>query len=157
MSGGSGRPSSRGLRALVDIARRALPVALVVALATGIVFAQDPRTTPAQRAAREWLALTDKEGGGALAWKAAAPRFQQAMPMMQWTTQLRRQREPRGAVLQRTIADTTFRTQSSGLPDGNYATVSFRTSFAKETSGIEQVTLEQGSDGAWRVIGYMIR
>jgi uncharacterized protein DUF4019 len=159
MSGIAPSGSARASRARpAPPARRALLATLALALlaAASVALAQDPRATAAQRVAREWLALTDKANAAA-AWKAASPRFQQAMPMTQWATLLQSQRGPRGALVQRTIQGTSFRTQSPGLPDGIYATVQYRTSFEKEPNAAEQITLEQAADGSWRVIGYLIR
>ena len=71
---------------------------------------------------------------------------------------LTRERESRGALLQRTAAGTTFASELPALPPGgNYAIVRFRTSFANQPKSAENITLEQGPDSVWRVIGYVIR
>ena len=125
--------------------------------ALGLALAQDPRATPVQKAARDWLALTDKLDAAGT-WKAAGSRFQDAITEARWAALLRRERESRGALLQRTAAATTFGSQLPGLPaGGNYALVRFRTSFANQPNSGEDVTLEQGPDSVWRVIGYVIR
>ncbi len=141
----------------IDLARRA-----AVAMVAGALLlpagasAQDPRAATVQQAAREWLALADKEDAAAT-WKAAGPRFQEAITVARWAEGLRRQRMPRGEVIQRAIAATTFGSSFTGLPPGgNYALVRFRTSFAQKLAGGEHVTLELGADGVWRVIGYVI-
>jgi len=46
--------------------------------------------------------------------------------------------------------------QIPGAPDGDYALLEFRTSFAKKTNSRETVTLEREADDTWRVIGYFI-
>jgi Protein of unknown function (DUF4019) len=142
----------------VDMMRRAILAALVGAVAVpGIAVAQDPRATQVQKVARDWLALADKLDSAAT-WKAAGARFQEAISETRWTALLRRERESRGALLQRTAAATTFGSQFPALPaGGSYAMVRFRTSFANQPSSSEDVTLEQGSDSVWRVIGYVIR
>jgi Protein of unknown function (DUF4019) len=145
------------MSARIDFARRGglalLACALVLPAAT---FAQDPRASMAQQAARSWLALADKLDAEAT-WKATGPRFQNAITVARWRAALQKERAPRGAVVQRAVMMTTFGSQFRGLPpDGNYALVQFRTSFAQKEDGAESVTLELGADGAWRVIGYVI-
>lgn len=140
------------------VARRAALAALagVIALPR-LALAQDPRASQAQKAARDWLALADKLDATGT-WKSAGSRFQDAMPETRWTTLLRRERESRGALLQRTAAATTFASELPALPPGgNYAIVRFRTSFANQPTSAEDITLEQGPDSVWRVVGYVIR
>jgi hypothetical protein len=122
-----------------------------------VVLAQDPRAAAVQRVAREWLALVDKFDAGA-SWKAAGERFQRATPPVLWVKTVKRDREPRGALLQRTVAATEFGYTGPDLPSGgSYALVRFRSAFANDTASVEEVTLEVGPDYAWRVIGYTIQ
>jgi hypothetical protein len=132
--------------------------ALAIALAcwSTLAVAQDPVATTVQHVARDWLALTDR-GDGAASWDAAASQFKKALPRERWTDSLKKARDPFGALAQRTVLSTTFATSFPGAPDGNYAMVLFRTSFAKKTDATETVTLEREGDGAWRVVGYFIR
>ena len=138
--------------------RRTVLALLLAAIAVPqLAAAQDPRATLVQKSARDWLALADKLDTSGT-WKAAGVRFQNAMPESRWATLLRRERESRGAVVQRTIVGTTFGSNFPALPaGGTYAMVRFRTAFANNPNGAEDVTLEQGSDSVWRVIGYVIR
>jgi len=117
--------------------------------------AQDARATEAQRVAREWLVLADKQDGAAT-WAAAGPKFQAAMSTEQWTRALKQARGPLGAVLQRAMLTTQFAKNIPGQPDGEYVLLQFRTSFEKKESARETLTLER-VDGKWRVIGYFIR
>ena len=146
------------MNSIADARRRALVVAFLSALALpGIAFAQDPSATVVQKTAREWLALADKLDASAT-WKSAGPRFQEAISETRWAALLRRERESRGAVVQRTIAGTKFGSNFPALPaGGKYAMVGFRTAFANKPNNVEDVTLEQGPDAIWRVIGYVIR
>ena len=142
----------------VDMKRRAVLAALVfVITAPGIAIAQDPQATQVQKVARDWLALADKLDTTAT-WNAAGPRFQDAISETRWAALLVRERESRGALVQRTVTGTTFGSSFPTLPaGGSYAMVRFRTSFANQPTGSEDVTLEQGADSNWRVIGYVIR
>jgi len=139
--------------------RRALLVVLAGCLsATGIgsALAQDPRATAAQKEARSWLALTDR--GDALAsWSATGKLFQNAISADKWADSLKQVRPPLGALVERTLLSTQFATSFQGAPDGDYVLLVFRSSFAKKIDSGETVTLEREADGAWRVIGYLIR
>jgi len=141
----------------IDLARRAALAAAVCALvAPGAAGAQDLRAAMVQRAAREWLALVDK-GDVAAGWNAAGARFQKAMTPALWAETCRRERAPRGAILQRAVTATTFANAGPDLPDGgDYALVRFRSSFANQADSVEEVTLEVGPGYVWRVIGYVI-
>ena len=141
----------------IDPARRAaLALLACMVLAPHAALAQDPRATTVQRAAREWLALVDKQDGEA-SWKAAGARLQDSVTLAVWTETVRREREPRGPLLQRAVTATTFSDSIPGLPPGgSYAVVTFRTSFANQADSGEEVILEVGAGYAWRVIGYVI-
>ena len=141
----------------VDRARRAALATVAFALLAPIpAFAQDPRAAIVQRAARAWLALADQLDADAL-WKAAGGRLQQSTSPAQLAEILKRDRAPRGATVQRAVATTSFASALPGLPEGgNYALVKFRSSFANQEAAEEHVTLEVGSDYAWRVVGYAI-
>ena len=138
------------------VRRAALALFACVLLVATTAFAQDPRATIAQNGAREWLLLADQLDATAT-WKAAGPRFQNAITVARWAEGLAREREPRGAIVRRTGAGTSFGTTLGGVPEsGNFALVKFRSSFARRPDGEEHVTLELGADGTWRVIGYVI-
>jgi hypothetical protein len=139
--------------------RRALLVILACCLSatgSGSALAQDPRATAAQKEARSWLALTDR--GDALAsWSATGKQFQNAISADKWADSLKQVRPPLGAAVERTLLSTEFATSFQGAPDGDYVLLVFRSSFAKKIDSGETVTLEHEADGAWRVIGYLIR
>jgi len=142
----------------VSVARRAALAALAAVIGLPrLALAQDPRASQVQAAARDWLALADKLDASGT-WKAAGSRFQDAITETRWATLLTRERESRGALLQRTAAATTFASELPALPPGgNYAIVRFRTAFANQPTSGEDITLERGPDSVWRVIGYVIR
>jgi len=143
--------------ALVALAGTALAAALALGPgATGTARAQDPRAAEVQRAAREWLTLTDRfDSIGSR--DAAGKRFRDAMTADDWSLALRRERSPLGTVEQRTLLQTRFDRSFPGFADGDYALVLFRSAFAKRQDVRESVTLEREADGRWRVIGYALR
>jgi hypothetical protein len=139
--------------------RRSLLVVLACCLSATVIgsaLAQDPRATAAQKEARSWLALTDR-GDAPASWSATGKQFQNAISADKWADSLKQVRSPLGAVVERTLLSTEFATSFQGAPDGDYVLLVFRSSFAKKIDSGETVTLEHEADGAWRVIGYLIR
>jgi len=133
---------------------RALAIAPLIAVASA--RAQDPRTGLVMYAAREWLALADRNDAQASHEKAGA-RFRGALDVPTWRAMLAKERVPRGEVTRRTATVTRLEKMVGGLPDGEYALVLFRTAFANKADSQETLTLEREADGAWRVIGYGIQ
>jgi hypothetical protein len=109
-----------------------------------------------QETARAWLADTDR-GNAVQSWKSAGKQFRNAITADRWTDSLKQVRPPLGALSQRAQLSTQFRKNIPGAPDGEYAIVLFRTTFAKKMDARETLTLEHEPDGAWRVIGYLIQ
>ena len=146
------------MKRCADFTRRAMLATLAcVLMFAGAASGQDPRAAVVQKVARDWLALADKLDAAAT-WTAAGLRFQQAITLAGWADGLRREREPRGAIVQRAMIATSFGSSFPGLPEGGtYALVRFRTSFANQADGREDMTLEVGADYGWHVIGYVIR
>ena len=131
--------------------------ALVAQVVPSTAHAQDPRAAEAQRAARQWLAAADRLDARAT-WGAAGSRFRKALTLERWTAALKKEREPRGAVVQRALASTSFRSSLSRIAaSGDFVVLLFHTSFAQRSGAGEQVTLEREADGVWRVVAYVIR
>jgi hypothetical protein len=142
-----------------DLGRRRLLWALAgVAIALPVLpaRAQDARGATVQKAARDWLTLTDRLDGAA-SRAAAGKKFQDAIAVERWSVALAQVRGSAGALVQRAVVTTRFERTFPGAPDGDYAIVEFRTAFAGKTEALETVSLEHEADGAWRVIGYFIK
>jgi hypothetical protein len=133
-------------------------IVAIACMAATVATAQDPRAAVPQRAARDWLALVDKLDFAA-SFAAAGDKFRAPITQEEWADALAKARSPLGAVVQRTIAETTFDRASTpdGGPELDIVVILFRTAFANRTGGSESVTLALDPDGAWRVIGYFIR
>jgi len=130
--------------------------ALALACIAGAAAAQDPATSVAQAAARDWLALTDAGNGGA-SWDAAGKLFQGAIQRERWTEALSSVRKPIGPLARRSLLSAKFTTSFPGAPDGEYAIIVFRSSFASKADARETVTVAREADGQWRVVGYFIK
>ena len=145
------------MRAAVDRTRRAL-LGAAAGIALGAyalpLAAQGQDSAAAQSAARAWLALTDRLDGAA-SWQAAGAKFRNASPAEHWSKALSQVRGPLGALEARAVQSTSFAKSLPGFPDGDYAVIVFRTSFAHKAVARETITLER-EEGAWHVVGYLI-
>ncbi len=130
--------------------------ALCLMCVAGSALAQDPRTIAVQSASRAWLALVDR-GDAQAAWNAGGKKFQAALTAPLWEAELKKEQSRNGRATQRTVGPTRFQSRLAGMPDGEYAQILFRTSFANRSNGSETLSLEREADGQWRVIGYFPR
>ena len=110
----------------------------------------------AERAALEWLALTDR-GDPAASWAAAATLFRNALSAEQWAQALAAARGPLGALVSRKVSSATYASELPGVPDGEYVVLQFTTEFANKRAATETVTPMRDVDGEWHVCGYFIR
>ena len=135
--------------------RRAMLVAIAGVALAPQAHAQDPRASAAQAAGRAWLAIADKLDAEA-SYEAAGARFRQALTPARWNDAMKTIRFPLGALVQRSVNQTTFATKLPGQPDSEYALIAYRTSWANRNVGRELLTLER-VDGKWQVVGYVIQ
>jgi hypothetical protein len=73
----------------------------------------------------------------------------------QWLDGLPKTRGTLGAVKSRRAEVASYKTSLPGMPDGDYVTVRFATTFEKKDEAQELVTLVY-EDGTWRPLGYGI-
>ena len=110
----------------------------------------------AERAALDWLALTDL-GDAHSSWLAAASLFRRAVPEEAWARSLDVARGPLGEVVSRRVESAALVHELPGAPDGDYVVIQFSTEFAHKRTAHETVTPMRDADGEWRVSGYFIR
>ena len=110
----------------------------------------------AERAALDWLALTDR-GEAKASWEAAASLFRRAVSVQQWEQSLEAVRAPLGAVLSRRVENARAVSEVPGAPDGEYVVFQFSTVFEHKRAATETVTPMRDTDGQWRASGYFIR
>ena len=110
----------------------------------------------AERAALDWLALTD-EGDAEGSWNSSASLFRRAVSLDKWTESLERARGPLGRLVNREVDSARVATELPGAPDGEYVVFQFKTAFEHKRSAVETVTPMRDTDGVWRVSGYFIR
>ncbi len=119
-------------------------------------FVRPKGDVEAERAAQAWLTLVDVREYGR-SWEEAAPRFRAAVSRADWETAVLSARGGYGKLLSRTIRSTVAQKSLPGLPPGTFAIVQTQASFEHKKSATETCTLEQLSDGQWRVVGYFVR
>ena len=120
------------------------------------IFADQTKKEAALIAAKNWLALVDREKYAA-SWQDAAAYFKRAVSEDQWTQSMAAYRRPLGKVLSRTLASQNYTRTLPGAPDGEYVVIQYRTSFERKAASIETVTPMLDTDGVWRVSGYYIK
>ena len=106
-------------------------------------------------AAAGWLVLLDRRDWGR-AWETSAAIFRATVPLGTWMDNIPKVREPLGALVERQPAESMYRTQLEGRPDGEYVSVAFTSKFDKEQLR-ELITTVREPDGRWRVTGYSTR
>lgn len=116
--------------------------------------AQSLKEMAARLAAEQWLAVLDS-GDYGKAWDGSARRFRENVTRQQWVDSLPKTRGALGAMKSRRAETASYKSSLPGMPDGDYVTVGFSTSFDKKDDAREMVTLVF-EDGAWRPLGYGI-
>jgi hypothetical protein len=116
--------------------------------------AQAAKEMAARLAAEKWLAIVDS-GDYGKAWDQSAGRFRASVTRQQWLDGLPKTRGTLGAVKSRRAEVASYKTSLPGMPDGDYVTVRFATTFEKKDEAQELVTLVY-EDGTWRPLGYGI-
>lgn len=106
-------------------------------------------------AAAGWLVLLDRRDWGR-AWETASAVFRNSVPLPTWMDGIPKVREAMGTFVERTPAESVYKTKLEGRPEGEYVTVIFLSKFDKKELQ-EVVTTVREADGKWRVTGYSTR
>jgi hypothetical protein len=106
-------------------------------------------------AAQGWLVLLDRRDWGR-AWETSSAVFRTTVPLGTWMDGIPKVREAFGALVERTPAESVYKTTLEGRPDGEYVTAIFLSKFEKRELQ-EVLTVVREADGKWRVTGYSTR
>lgn len=129
---------------------------LAIIIAPQIMNKPDKNQTEASvNAANEFLEMID-QGNFADSWQIAAPYLRNNIPQQDWESKLVKIRETFGPVAERTLQDVNFTAPTDELPDSKVIMLEYATRFAKQSMH-EVITLAQGQDNRWRVVGYFIQ
>lgn len=134
-----------------------IAVAMMFAVPAGAVHAQDvERTRAGVQAAGQWLALADG-GQGDASWSAAAGVFRGAVTQAQWSAALAQARAPLGALKSRTLASARFTRTLPGAPEADYVVIQYGAVYANRPGVTETLVATRETDGAWKVMTYLIQ
>lgn len=116
-------------------------------------FATADETNPILTA-RSWLTLVDN-AEYIKSWEQTDPLFKAKTPQTKWLKALDYARVPLGRVMSRTYFSTSEYSSLSGLPDGEYLVIKFKTEFINQDSAMETISLSK-NNGQWQPLGYFI-
>src|SRR5438105_15190499 len=144
---------------------RMRPVVAVLALTLSILLSscashsvsraeKRANETDARSAALHWLQVLDT-GDYEEAFEFEAQDFRMSRTQSQFVRLMQARRAPFGNVLSRNFIGAAHLEKLVGAPEGNYATVLFKTAFEHKNPTAERVILIKQPIG-WRVIDYRI-
>lgn len=137
--------------------RNAPPAAAPAAAApaSAATAANAEKEAAGKLAAQGWLVLLDRRDWGR-SWETSSAVFRNSVPLATWMDGIPKVREALGAFVERTPAESAYKTTLEGRPEGEYVTVIFLSKFDKRELQ-EVVTTVREPDGKWRVTGYSTR
>lgn len=106
-------------------------------------------------AAAEQLILMDR-GHYAQSWDRTAGLLKAKYSREQWLQRLKSLRQPLGALRYRKLIFSRFAEQLPEWPKGSYLLLRYQSSFAYRELAFEALTLQQESDGTWRLADYQL-
>ena len=106
-------------------------------------------------AASGWLVLLDRRDWGS-AWESSSAVFRKSVPLSTWMDGIPKVREAMGKFVERTPAESVYKTTLEGQPAGEYVSVVYESKF-DDKELLEVVTTVREADGKWRVTGYSTR
>lgn len=108
----------------------------------------------ARAAATEWLELVDN-GDYEAALDLEPARIRAAVTVPQFIRSMRARRAPFGHAIARDLVGTSYSRRLTGAPDGEYASLLFKTGFQHKRIAAERVILVD-DNGRWRVVDYRV-
>lgn len=106
-------------------------------------------------AATDFLRLVDA-GRYADSWQLAAKYLQKKIPREEWVKKLKKIRSTYGPLIKRNLEDVNFTAAVKELPEQKLILLKYASTFKLKAMS-EVVTVIQGTDDHWLVIGYFIQ
>jgi len=131
-------------------------LAIAFLLTAATAWADNGELESAQESALSWLSLTDN-GQFESSWNTASTFFQAANSESDLVQSLNAARSSFGALKTREIVAKTFSRTLPGAPNGRYVVFHFDTSFEKQATATETLSLIKDGDDVWRVAAYFIK
>jgi hypothetical protein len=136
---------------------RKMLVCLSLILMVGSFGCSEKRNPEAEAAALEaaksWLALVDGDKYEE-SWEDAGGLLKGAVTKDRWLQSMQTIRKPFGKNLDRTIRSIGYYTSLPGVPDGQYVSIKFKSTFENQGLAIETITPMLEKDGKWRISAY---
>mgnify|MGYP001418229546 CR=1 FL=1 len=121
------------------------------------VFSQNKKEEKkAKKSANTWLLKIDN-GQYLDSWDTAGKYLQNAIQADRWSSGLKASRAPLGKLIARKLNSSDYKVELPGAPDGKYYVLTFDVVYENKQSATETVSLLQGDDGIWRVVGFYIK
>ena len=108
-----------------------------------------------ESAAGAFLTAID-QGNYLETWSKASASIHAKVEQDDWAVHIGNTRRPLGSLNHRDVVSIELHDSLEEMPDGNYALLTFESSFANNGSASEVVGLALDDDLTWRVIGYYI-
>ena len=128
---------------------------LILLLSLSIVSYVCAEESIGKHEAKEWLNIIDS-GRYIESWQKSDILFQQKLTLNKWQGALKSVRSPLGKVISRAELSRNLHSSLTGIPNGEYIIIQYKTEFANQKLSTEILTLRK-SRGQWRPVGYFIR
>ena len=130
--------------------------ALAVWLIGAALFAADPDSAPARRAAERWLPLMDAARYD-VSWERASASFRSGVAKPAWREAAAQARKPLGTFQKRTLAVAQFVKDPPGSPPGRYFILQYDSDFTNKRGAVETVVMVNEDANVWKTAGYFIK
>mgnify|MGYP001181025233 CR=1 FL=1 len=116
-------------------------------------LAGDKLDAVAVSVAESFLDLIDHQDYQA-SWEQGSFMLQREFSPQEWRRELEPIRPLFGTPLSRSLIVLRQRERHPGYPDGQYALISFESTFSQKAQAVETLLLVKEPDGEWRVLRY---
>jgi hypothetical protein len=134
--------------------KRLLILLFLLVMVQGAVAAE-PSGDQAVASAKEWLSLIDV-GDYAASWADASTLFESSNGRDQWVESVGGIRKKLGPLKSRQYQSVELSKTLQNAPEGDYATVSFKSVFTNRADTVEVITLTL-EYGRWKGAGYYMK
>jgi hypothetical protein len=115
-----------------------------------------PAPPEAIEAAKEFLVPIDNAAYDQ-SWESGSPLLKGSIKSAQWQALLTINRHRFGTLISRTIESSESLTSVTGVPDGQYGVITYRSAFTLRKPALEIVTVARDDDGKWRGFRYEVK
>lgn len=103
--------------------------------------------------AERWLTLMD-QGKYGDSWDISSNIFRYKLKKDEWILAAEKLRQPVGSLISRQLVNEIPKKNPTGLPEGLYMILAYRSSFTNRPHAIEVVTMVLSTNDQWKVLFY---